>query len=99
MGKPIKERALTSYVVIVMPVASILLYGCVILREGASVDRKAVAVWLKHESVFQKALKGAQKDDDFEDARRFFEQTTGLTTPEGTSPHYSLTGRRHSSNL
>jgi hypothetical protein len=44
-----------------------------------SLDPKAVAVWHKHERVFQRALNGYQKNDEFDQACLFFEQTTGLT--------------------
>lgn len=39
-------------------------------------DSTAIAVWHKHERAFQRALKGYQKNDEFDKACLFFEQTT-----------------------
>lgn len=67
------------FFVTVLVVTGLFLSGCRHSREpAASVDPKATAIWLKHEAVFQQALNGHQEDDEFDQACRFFEETTGI---------------------
>src|SRR3954463_10976505 len=61
-------------------VGLVLLFHCEIAQaKDERLDPKAIAVWRKHERVFQRALNGYQKNDEFDQACLFFEQTTGLT--------------------
>jgi hypothetical protein len=42
------------------------------------VDQKAIAVWSENEKIFNDALTGRQRNDEFDKSCAFFEQTTGL---------------------
>lgn len=73
-------RKATTVLILLIDIAAALLLGCYRLDENESshLDPKATEIWHKHELVFAKALRGSQKDDDFERACLFFEQVTGL---------------------
>src|SRR3954471_6818281 len=60
-------------------VGAIVFSGCLRGGGGEIVDAKAEHIWREHEAVFKKAaFGGSLKNDEFDRACLFFEQTTGL---------------------
>jgi hypothetical protein len=62
----------------ILIVCAVLLLGCLQSRGSQGLDPRVVAIWHKHESVLRTALNGHQRNDEFDRACLFFEQTTGL---------------------
>ena len=95
MNHHIKTRRFCIVTSLIIALA--LLCGCSHPRRSSSEDPRAVAVWHTHEVAFRNALRGYQKNDDFEHACVFFEGLTGikmhvdlsvigfLPTPESTN--------------
>jgi hypothetical protein len=67
-----------TFIVLPIILAFSLWGGCLLWGRSEALDSKAAAFWHRQEAIVKKAISGHQKNDEFEKACLFFEQTTGL---------------------